>query len=97
METNDREKSNKPGPLKDDFVFKRLCAELDKLTPERRAAAMEHIEKKEPIMYQTQEVAELLNVTVDLVRRWLRTGKLRGVRIGKRYFISKDEIEKLTA
>jgi excisionase family DNA binding protein len=97
MATNDREKSSKPGPLKDDFVFKRLCAELDKLTPDRRAAAMEHIDKQEPVMMKTEEVAALMGVEIDTVRRWLRTGKLRGVRIGKRYFISKEEIERITA
>jgi len=97
MEANDRKKSSKPGPLKDDFVFKRLCQELDKLTPERRAAAMDYIEKQEPVMYKTEEVAALMGVKIDTVRRWLRTGKLKGVKIGKHYFISKEEMGRLTA
>ncbi len=97
MEANDRKKSSKPGPLKDDFVFKRLCQELDKLTPERRAAAMEHIEKKDPVMLKTEDVAALMGVNIETVRRWIRTGKMKGVKIGKHYFISKEEIGRITA
>ncbi len=58
---------------------------------------MDYIEKQEPVMYKTEEVAVLMGVKIDTVRRWLRTGKLRGVKIGKYYFISKDEIARLTA
>ncbi|MDD3493139.1 MAG: helix-turn-helix domain-containing protein [Candidatus Thermoplasmatota archaeon] len=58
---------------------------------------MDYIEKQEPAMMKTEEVAALMGVGVDTVRRWLRTGKLKGVKIGKHYFISKEEIGRLTA
>ena len=58
---------------------------------------MDYIGGKEPVMLKTGEVAALMGVRVDTVRRWLRAGNLKGVKIGKHYFISKEEIARLTA
>jgi excisionase family DNA binding protein len=39
----------------------------------------------------TEELAQIYNVNIQTVRRWVRTGKIKGRKIGKRFFIQKDE------
>lgn len=99
MAPHDREADDKPEDLKDNFLFKRLCQELEKLSPDRLEEAMGYIEEqaqKEPVMLKTEDFAALMGVTAETVRGWLRTGKIRGTKIGKRYFISKEELSRLT-
>lgn len=45
-----------------------------------------------------EQVAERLQVHPETVRRWLRTGRLRGVRLGGSklgYRVSEEELERL--
>jgi len=35
--------------------------------------------------YTAEEVAEILKVTTESVRRWIRYGKLKSVRLGGKY------------
>lgn len=41
----------------------------------------------------TEEVAKALRVSEEAVRFWLREGKLRGLRVGRRWRIRKDDLD----
>ncbi|MFB7232802.1 helix-turn-helix domain-containing protein [Streptomyces fimicarius] len=47
-------------------------------------------------LYSVGEVAELLGLHVRTVRNYVREGRLKAVRIGKQYRISKDDFAALT-
>jgi|VirMetMinimDraft_7_1064189.scaffolds.fasta_scaffold00899_10 excisionase family DNA binding protein len=44
-------------------------------------------------MYNVKEVTEILGVTTQTVRLYIKQRKLKAVRIGKPYFISEDAIK----
>lgn len=50
----------------------------------------------EPIFYSVEQVAERLGLHVRTVRAYLRTGRLKGVRIGKQYRISEGNLASMT-
>lgn len=43
--------------------------------------------------YTIKEVAELLKVSDGGVRKWLKTGKLKGIKLGRIWRISKSDLE----
>jgi len=45
--------------------------------------------------YTIDEVAEMLKVVYMTVYRWIRNGKLKAFRVGKKYMIKKSDIEAL--
>lgn len=45
--------------------------------------------------FTVEQVAESLQVHLDTVRRWLRTGQLQGLKIGRVWRISESELSKL--
>ena len=47
--------------------------------------------------YTCQEVADLYHVKIITVYDWLRKKKLTGLRIGKRYCISQEDLEQMEA
>lgn len=47
-------------------------------------------------LYSVDEVATRLGLQVRTVRQYLRTGKLKGTRIGKQYRITREALEVLT-
>ena len=47
-------------------------------------------------LYSAEQVAEHLGLHVRTVRAYLRAGRLKGVRIGKQYRISRDDLDALT-
>ncbi|MFI0405485.1 helix-turn-helix domain-containing protein [Actinomadura sp. 3N508] len=47
-------------------------------------------------MYSVEEVADLLGLHVRTVRGYIRTGRLKAVRIGKQYRIAPADLEDLT-
>jgi excisionase family DNA binding protein len=89
------------GGLKDDFTFRRLCAELDKLAPERRAKFMgDFLAKKGEesggaVMLRPEQVAELLGLPGSTIRRWLREGRIKGVKISRTWLIHKNEVNRI--
>lgn len=49
-----------------------------------------------PIFYSPEQVAERLGLHVRTIRSYVRTGRLRAVRIGKQYRIAPKDLAKLT-
>ncbi|MEV4202695.1 helix-turn-helix domain-containing protein [Micromonospora globbae] len=47
-------------------------------------------------MYSVEQVAELLGLHVRTVRGYIRSGRLRAVRIGKQYRIARADLDALT-
>src|SRR3954467_11174146 len=45
------------------------------------------------IFLTTEEVAKLLNVHINTVARWIKSGKLPSTKIGREYRIPRDAIE----
>jgi excisionase family DNA binding protein len=41
----------------------------------------------------TENVAELLQVDVETVRRYIRKGKLRAIKLGREYRVRRDDFE----
>jgi excisionase family DNA binding protein len=50
----------------------------------------------DPIMLSVEQVAEQLGLHVRTVRAYLRSGRLKGVRIGKQYRIAREDLAQLT-
>jgi hypothetical protein len=45
------------------------------------------------IMYDSKEISELIGLTEQSVRMYFRTGKLKGKKIGKNWFISNKDLK----
>lgn len=45
-------------------------------------------------MYNVDEAAHLLDTTDQAIRRLLRTGKLRGKKVSRRWHVSKQELKR---
>lgn len=43
------------------------------------------------------EVAELFGVHIETVREWLRSGRLPGVHVGRRWFVRRDDVDRMFA
>ncbi len=43
--------------------------------------------------YTIKEVAELLKVSDGAVRKWLKSGKLKGIKLGRIWRIKKSDLE----
>ena len=46
-------------------------------------------------MLSVYEVAEQLGVHFRTIIRWIKEGKLKGVKVGKQWKISKEELERV--
>jgi excisionase family DNA binding protein len=49
-----------------------------------------------PILLSVEQVAEQLGLHVRTVRAYLRSGRLKGVRIGKQYRVAREDLAQLT-
>ena len=50
----------------------------------------------QPDLYSVEQVAKRLGLHVRTVRNYIRDGRLKAVRIGKQYRISREDLEALT-
>jgi excisionase family DNA binding protein len=50
----------------------------------------------EPRMYSLDQVAERLGLHVRTVRGYVRSGRLKAVRIGKQYRVAREDLESIT-
>src|SRR5262245_9355585 len=48
------------------------------------------------VFYSVEQIAQQLGLHVRTVRAYLRTGRLKGVRIGKQYRIRQEDLDALT-
>jgi len=46
-------------------------------------------------LYRTSEVARILNISVSGVKKWIREGKIRAVRVGRFWMIPESEIQRI--
>ncbi|MEM3989146.1 MAG: IS607 family transposase [Desulfurococcaceae archaeon] len=46
-------------------------------------------------LYRTSEVAEVLNISVSTVKKWIKQGRLRALRVGKLWMIPESEIRRI--
>jgi excisionase family DNA binding protein len=44
--------------------------------------------------YTTEKVAEILDVSVESVQRWIRNKRLKASKVGRGYRIKKEDLEK---
>ena len=49
------------------------------------------------LFYESQEMAALVGVDVQSVRRWVRLGKLKAVKIGRNFLINEQDFKKMLA
>ena len=47
-------------------------------------------------VYSAQEVADMIGVHIQSVRRWIKTNKLQAIKIGRNLYISSTELKKLS-
>jgi excisionase family DNA binding protein len=52
---------------------------------------------KEPELLTVAEVAVACNATNQTIRNWIKSGRLHGVRIGNRFVIPREEVDRLRA
>jgi len=50
----------------------------------------------EPRAFGIKEAARLLSVSTWSIRRWIRQGKIRSVRLGKRVLVPASEVDRLS-
>lgn len=43
--------------------------------------------------YTTDEVAEICRVTIWTVREWIKEGKLKGIKRGRSYLITEEDLK----
>ena len=41
-------------------------------------------------LLKVEDISQALNVSMETIRRYVRTGKLKAQKIGRRYYVSKD-------
>ena len=69
--------------------------------PERRSAAfaflakLKVVEMHRPDLLTVSQAAEALGATSQSIRNWIRGDRLRAVRIGNRFLIQRDEVERM--
>jgi excisionase family DNA binding protein len=51
------------------------------------------MEQKEKIVYKLQEVAEILGVSVRTLRKYIKRGELRAVKIGRNYLVRPQDLD----
>jgi len=46
-------------------------------------------------LYRTSEVAKILNISVSGVKKWIREGRIRAIRVGRFWMIPESEIQRI--
>lgn len=49
--------------------------------------------KGELELFKAEDIAKELRVNLETVRRYIRRGKLKAQKIGRRYYVSKDNLK----
>lgn len=48
---------------------------------------------KKKLYYTTDEVADICRVTKETVREWIKDGKLHGIKRGRSYLITEEDLK----
>ncbi|MCR8455734.1 MAG: helix-turn-helix domain-containing protein [Candidatus Korarchaeota archaeon] len=56
---------------------------------------MKKVSRGSEKLYRTSEVAELLNISVSTVKKLVKQGKLRAVRVGKLWIVPESEVRRI--
>ena len=48
------------------------------------------------LAYDTDDAATALGVSAKNIRDWIYTGKIKGFQIGRKWFVSADELARVT-
>ena len=71
--------------------------ELTNLSGDDRSRLLEEVFEmtldKNKMVFQLEEVAGLLGVHPESVRRWIRAGKLKAAKAGRQYLISRADLQ----
>jgi excisionase family DNA binding protein len=78
--------------IEGDFRARRLLELFKELPDERKEALMTRLKKE---AYNPDEVAEILGKSVEMVRRYLREGHIKGSKLGRTWIIPKAEIDRI--
>ena len=54
---------------------------------------MSIIKWKEKELYSVKELEKILPITPLTIREYLRKGKIKGIKIGKNWYVSKQDLE----
>jgi excisionase family DNA binding protein len=73
-----------------------FCPIISSVVARNRAIEVMHMEK-ENLAYTCPEVAKAARISVPMVRKLLRNGRLKAVRIGRCVRIGADELKRLLA
>lgn len=46
------------------------------------------------VLYTLDEVSEILKIPLETLRKYLRRGQLKGVKIGRHWRVTKDQLKK---
>ena len=57
---------------------------------------MEHLRESHPLL-TTEEAAKALRLSKSTVSNWISQGKLKRVKVGRKTFISRQEVNQLLA
>jgi len=49
---------------------------------------------REKLFYTSEDIAEMLELSVDTIRRYIREGKLPAIRLGGAYRIKREDFER---
>lgn len=63
--------------------------------PGRGSRTRRRARSSRPELLTVSQVAEALSASSQTIRNWIRAEQLRGVRIGNRFLIPRDEVERL--
>jgi len=47
-------------------------------------------------LLKVEDISQALDVNMETIRRYIRTGKLKAQKIGRRYYVSKDNFKAFT-
>lgn len=62
---------------------------------EEREASEKMVELSGKKYYTVNETAEILNVSAQTIRRWIREGQLKAARLGRAYMVSEKSISEM--
>lgn len=82
---------NEQKRLSEDFCARRLLELFQELPADRKEALMTRLRKQ---TYTPAEVAEILGKSIEMIRRYLRNGEIKGTKLGRSWVVSKAEVER---